>query len=55
MLSVVWENIVGRNETENESEKSYCMYIRTDDSVESREEGNGCIVLNYALIFKKRN
>ena len=24
MLSVVWENIVGWNETENESEKSYC-------------------------------
>jgi hypothetical protein len=24
MLSVVWENIVGRNEKENESENSYC-------------------------------
>jgi hypothetical protein len=24
MLSVVWENIVGWNETENESEKTYC-------------------------------
>ncbi len=24
MLSVVWLNIVGGNETENESEKSYC-------------------------------
>jgi hypothetical protein len=24
MLSVVWENIVGRNETENERKKSYC-------------------------------
>jgi hypothetical protein len=24
MQSVVWENIVGRNETENENEKSYC-------------------------------
>ncbi len=24
MLSVVWENIVGGNETEDESEKNYC-------------------------------
>jgi hypothetical protein len=24
MLSVVWEDIVGGNETENESERSYC-------------------------------
>jgi hypothetical protein len=24
MLSVVWGNIVGWNETENENEKSYC-------------------------------
>ncbi len=28
------------------------MYIKADDSVESREKGNGYIVLNYALIFK---
>ncbi len=31
------------------------LYIRANDGVESREEGNGCVVLNYALVFKKRD
>jgi hypothetical protein len=55
MLSVVWKNFVGRKETDNENGKSYCTYIGADDIVESGEEGDGCVVLNYALIFKKRN
>jgi hypothetical protein len=48
-------DVVGGNETENESERSRSLYVRADDSGESSEERDGCIVLNYALIFKERD
>ncbi len=31
------------------------LHMRDDNSVEGGEKRDGCIVLNYALIFKERN
>jgi hypothetical protein len=37
----------------NESDNSLLLYVSADDSVESCEKRDGCVVLDYALIFKK--
>jgi hypothetical protein len=37
----------------NESSNSLLLYVRADDSGESCEERDGCVVLDYALIFEK--
>jgi hypothetical protein len=37
----------------SESNDILFLYISADDSVENFEKGNGHIVLDYALIFKK--
>ncbi len=37
----------------NESNNSLLLYIRADDSGENCEEKDGCVVLDYALIFKE--
>ncbi len=37
----------------NESSDILLLYISADDSVENFEKGDGRIVLDYALIFKK--
>ncbi len=37
----------------NESNGIILLYISADDSVENFEKGDGRIVLDYALIFKK--
>ncbi len=37
----------------NESIDILLLYIGADDSVENFEKGDGRIVLDYALIFKK--
>ncbi len=31
------------------------LHMGDDNSVEGGEKGDGCIVLNYVLIFKERN
>jgi hypothetical protein len=48
-------NVMGGNEIENESERSRSLYVRADNSGESCEERDGCVVLDYALIFKERD
>ncbi len=37
----------------NEDSNSLLLYVRADDSGESCEKRDGCIVLDYALIFEK--
>jgi hypothetical protein len=37
----------------NENSNSLSLYVRADDCGESCEERNGCVVLDYALIFEK--
>jgi hypothetical protein len=37
----------------NESSYTLLLYISANDSVESFEKGDGCVVLDYALIFEK--
>jgi hypothetical protein len=48
-------NVVGGNEieSENESSKPLSLCVSADDSGENCEEINGCVVLDYALIFKE--
>jgi hypothetical protein len=46
---------MGGSEIENESERSRSLYVRADDSGKSCEERDGCVVLNYALIFKEQD
>ncbi len=41
--------------TVNECNDILLLYISADDSVENFEKGDGRVVLDYALIFKKRN
>jgi hypothetical protein len=37
----------------NKSSNTLLLYVSADDSVESFEERDGRVVLNYALIFEK--
>jgi hypothetical protein len=37
----------------NESDDNLLLYICADDSVENFKKGDGRIVLDYTLIFKK--
>jgi hypothetical protein len=48
-------NVMRGNEIKNvnESSNSLSLYVRADDSGESCEERDGCVVLDYALIFEK--
>jgi hypothetical protein len=39
--------------TVNECKDILLLYISADDSVENFEKGDGRVVLDYALIFKK--
>ncbi len=41
--------------TVNECNDILLLYISANDSVENFEKGDGRVVLDYALIFKKRN
>ncbi len=40
-------------ESENGSSKSLSLYVRADDINENCGERDGCVVLDYALIFKE--
>jgi hypothetical protein len=48
-------DVVGGNDIESESERSRSLYVRADNSDKSCEERDGCIVLDYAFIFKERD
>ncbi len=37
----------------NESSNPFLLYVSADDSVESCEKRDGCVVLDYALVFEK--
>jgi hypothetical protein len=39
--------------TVNECNDILLLYISADDSIENFEKGDGRVVLDYALIFKK--